>query len=113
VIGRSAFTEEHPDLTVLFLKVYEKARLFEKENQEETIELYANSRKIDKEVVRRVLDNTEALNAPITKEIIESQQATADFQYELKAISKKIDTSKVVDNTYIEQALKEIQKESK
>ena len=75
--------------------------------------LYANSRKIDKEVVRRVIENNEALNLPITDEIIKAQQDTADFQYELKAITKKIDTSKVVDNSYIEQALKEIADEKK
>ena len=113
LVARSAFTEEHPDLTVLFLKVFEKARLFEKESREEAIELYANSRKIDKEVVRRVIENNEALNLPITDEIIKAQQDTADFQYELKAITKKIDTSKVVDNSYIEQALKEIADEKK
>ena len=111
VIARTAFTEEHPDLTVLFLKVYEKARLFEKENREEAIELYANARKIDKEVVRRVLENNESLNLPITDEFIESQQNTADFQYELKAINQKIDTSVVVDNSYIKQALKELEEE--
>ena len=112
VIARTAFTEEHPDL-VRFLKVYEKARLFEKEHSEEAIELYANSRKIDKEVVKRVLKNIQSANLPISDDIIQGQQDTADFQYKLGAISKKIDTSQVVDNTYIEKALKELSKENK
>jgi sulfonate transport system substrate-binding protein len=113
VIARTAFTEEHPELAVRFLKVFEKARLFEKEHREEAIELYANSRKIDKNVVQQVLENIQATNLPITEDIIQAQQETADFQYELGAISKKIDTSKVVDNTYIEQALKELAEENK
>lgn len=108
VIARSAFTEEHPDLTVLFLKVYEKARLFEKDHREEAVTLYANAKKIDKSVIRSVIDNNQSLNLPTTDQIIKSQQDTADFQYKLKAITAKIDTSKVVDNTYINQALKEI-----
>lgn len=110
VIARSAFTEEHPDLTVRFLKVYEKARLFEKENRDQAIELYANAKKIDKNIISNVIENNQSLNLPITKEIIQSQQKTADFQYELKAITTDIDTSKVVDNTYIKQALKDAKK---
>lgn len=108
VIARSAFTEEHPDLTVLFLKVYEKARLFEKDHREEAVALYANAKKIDKNVIRSVINNNQSLNLPITGQIIKAQQDTADFQYQLKAITTKIDTSNVVDNTYIKQALKEI-----
>ncbi|WP_428911422.1 aliphatic sulfonate ABC transporter substrate-binding protein [Niallia sp. Krafla_26] len=112
IIARTEFIKEHPDLAVLFLKVYEKARLYQNENREETIDIYAESRKIDKEVVRRVLENNEALNLPITDEIIKDQQETADFQHELEIIPKKIDTSDVVDNTYIEKALKEMEEES-
>ena len=112
VIARSEFIEEHPDLAVLFLKVYEKARLYQDEQREETIEIYAESRKIDKEVIRRVLENNKALNLPISDKIINTQQKTGDFQYELGILPKKIDTSEVVDNTYINKALKEIEDES-
>lgn len=113
VIARTDFIKEHPELTVLFLKVYEKARLYQNEHREETIEIFADSRKIDKEVVRRVLENNEAFNLPISNEIINTQQETADFQYELGIIPTKIDTSEVVDNTYIEKALKELEEEAK
>lgn len=111
VIARTAFTKEHPELVIRFLKVYEKARLFEKENRTEAIELYANAKKIDKEIVRHILENNESLNLPITEKIMQAQQATADFQYSLQAITKKIDTSQVVDNSYIKQALQEIKEE--
>ena len=111
VIARTAFTEEHPELVVRFLKVYEKARLFEKENRTEAIELYANAKKIDKDIVGHILENNQSLNLPITEEIIQAQQDTADFQYSLQAITKKIDTSQVVDNSYIKKALQEIKEE--
>lgn len=49
-----------------------------------------------------MLNNTEALNEPITEEIIQAQQETADFQYKFGAIDKKLDVSEVVDNQFIE-----------
>ncbi|MEH7307834.1 aliphatic sulfonate ABC transporter substrate-binding protein [Neobacillus drentensis] len=111
VIARKEFTKEHPDLVVRFLKVFEKAHLYEKENRNDAIDLYANAKEIDKDVIRKVLENNESRNLPISEEIINAQQETADFQYSLKAITKKIDTSKVVDNSYIKQALKELKEE--
>ena len=38
-----------------------------------------NSRKIDKEVIRRVLENNKALNLPISDEIIESTTENRGF----------------------------------
>lgn len=43
---------------------------------------------------------------PVTKEIIAEQQKTADFQYKLGSIKKEINTDKVVDNSFVEKALK-------
>ena len=43
---------------------------------------------------------------------LNAQQETADFQHEIGILPKKIDTSEVVDNTYINKALKEIEDES-
>ncbi|MFP5114954.1 aliphatic sulfonate ABC transporter substrate-binding protein [Bacillaceae bacterium C204] len=111
LIARTEFTKEHPDLVVRFLKVFEKAHLFEKENRNKAIQLYADAKKIDKDVISKVLENNESLNLPTSEEIIKAQQDTADFQYSLKAITKKIDTSKVVDNSYIKQALQELKEE--
>lgn len=112
-IVRTEFAKQHPELVVLFLKVYEKARLWEEQHLDEAIEIYAQAKKIDKEVVRQVLKNNKALNLPISDDIIHAQQQTADFQYELKAIKQKMDTSSVVDNSFIKQALAEVASESK
>ncbi|RDE20264.1 aliphatic sulfonate ABC transporter substrate-binding protein [Parageobacillus thermoglucosidasius] len=111
IVARTGFIEEHPDLTVQFLKIYEKARRWQNDHFDEAVEIYAKAKKIDKEVVVRALRNNPSLNEPITDDVIQAQQKTADFQYEQKIIKRKIDTSKVVDNQYIKKALQELEKE--
>ncbi|KXG11541.1 putative aliphatic sulfonates-binding protein [Anoxybacillus sp. P3H1B] len=111
VIARTKFIEKNPDLTVKFLKVYEQVRRWQNEHFEEAVDLYAKAKKLDKQVVIRALQNNPPLNEPITEDIIQAQQQTADFQYEQKVIKTKIDVSKVVDNRYINKALQELKKE--
>ncbi|KMM53306.1 sulfonate ABC transporter substrate-binding protein [Bacillus glycinifermentans] len=103
---RSEFAEQHPKEVVRFLKVYDKAVKWQKAHKKEAVEAYSKIKGIDKEVVENVLDNTEPLNEPITDRIIQTQQETADFQYELKAINKQIDVKEVVDNSFMKKALK-------
>jgi len=105
-IVRSAFAKEHPELVVDFLKIYQKALTWQKKHPEQAIDFYAKAKGIDKDVVRRVLVNNEMLNKVTTKKIINEQQKTADFLYKQGTIKQKIDTSKVVDNSYIKKALK-------
>lgn len=105
MLVRSQFAEEHPDLTVKFLKVYEQARLWEKQHFNEAVAIYAKAKNLDKKVVASALKNNPSTNLPISSKIIHAQQETADFQYKKHIIQKKIDTSKVVDNQYINQAL--------
>ncbi|MFE6795824.1 aliphatic sulfonate ABC transporter substrate-binding protein [Paenibacillus chitinolyticus] len=107
IVARSEFTREHPELTVLFLKTYEEARLWLTEHQEEAVGILAKAKKLDPEIVRKVLSNLEPLNAVITPEFVEAQQSTADFMLLQDAIKQKIDVTKVVDNSFIEQALKQ------
>ncbi|MFD7521130.1 aliphatic sulfonate ABC transporter substrate-binding protein [Paenibacillus chitinolyticus] len=107
IVARSEFTREHPELTVLFLKTYEEARLWLTEHQEEAVGILAKAKKLDPEIVRKVLSNLEPLNAVITPEFVEAQQSTADFMLSQDAIKQKIDVTKVVDNSFIEQALKQ------
>lgn len=112
-IVRSKFAEEHPDLVVLYLKVTEKATQWQKENKEEAIELYSTLKKQDKETMRRVLENSEPSNVPITPEVIKVQQESANLLESQGGLKGKIDVSKVVDNQYIEKALKEYKSEKK
>ncbi|MEK5263367.1 MULTISPECIES: aliphatic sulfonate ABC transporter substrate-binding protein [Bacillus] len=104
---RTKFADEYPELVVQFLKVYDKAVKWQKDHQQEAITLYARLKQLDQKVVTQVLNNTEPLNEPISKKIINVQQHTADFQYQTKAIQRKIDVNQVVDNSFIEKMLKE------
>ncbi|MGG1864358.1 aliphatic sulfonate ABC transporter substrate-binding protein [Bacillus safensis] len=104
---RTQFADKHPELVVKFLKVYDHAVKWQKSHPEEAVTLYARLKNLDKKVVTQVLNNTEPLNKPISKKIINAQQHTADFQYKTKAIQRKIDVNQVVDNSFIEKMLKE------
>lgn len=112
-IVRGEFADEHPELVVEFLKIYEKALRYQNEHTDEAIKIYAKEKKIDPEVVKQVLKNSVAINVPVDKNIVKAQQDTADFQYSLKAINKKINVSKVADNKFIDKAIKELEKENK
>ena len=106
-IVRSDFADSSPKEVKKFLQASDKAVQWQKENKEETVAIYAKVKDIDPVIVEKVLNNTEALNEPITEEIIQAQQETADFQYKFGAIDKKIDVSEVVDNQFIEKVKQE------
>lgn len=106
-IVRSEFLDDHPEYVQVFLEVYDRTVKWQNENEEEAIAIYAKMKDLDYQVIKSVLDNTNALNEPITEIIIKAQQEAADMQYELKAIGKKIDVSEVVDNQFIEKIYKE------
>ncbi len=112
-IVRGKFADEHPELVVEFLKIYEKALRYQNEHTEEAIGIYSKEKKISPEVVKQVLRNSVAINLPVDENIVKAQQDTADFQYSLKAINQKINASKVVDNKFINKALNELEKENK
>ncbi|MCM3601176.1 aliphatic sulfonate ABC transporter substrate-binding protein [Robertmurraya korlensis] len=106
-IVRTKFAEEHPELVELYLKVTEKATRWQNENLEEAIELYAELKDTDQEVIRQVLENSQPSNTPITEEVVEEQQKTTKLLYDLGGIKKTFDASEVVDNSYIENVLKD------
>jgi sulfonate transport system substrate-binding protein len=106
-IVRTKFAEEHPELVELYLKVTEKATRWQNENLEEAIELYAELKDTDKEVIRQVLENSQPSNTAITEEVVEAQQKTTELLYDLGGIKKTFDASEVVDNSYIENVLKD------
>ncbi|MDQ0901230.1 aliphatic sulfonate ABC transporter substrate-binding protein [Paenibacillus sp. V4I7] len=112
-IVRTNFAEEHPELVVLYLKVTEKATKWQLEHVDEAIELYAKLKKQDKETIRRVLENSEPANVPITPEVIKTQQNTAELLQSVGGLKGKVEASKVVDNSYIEKALQELKSEKK
>ncbi|WP_274648897.1 aliphatic sulfonate ABC transporter substrate-binding protein [Paenibacillus humicola] len=108
LIARTKFTEEHPDLTVLFLKEYEKVREYYASHLEEVADMLSKTNKLDKNIVLQVLQKSEPLLSPITPEFAKVHQEQADFLYSVGAINKKLDTSQVLDSRFVDQALKEL-----
>ncbi|GEO25308.1 sulfonate ABC transporter substrate-binding protein [Alicyclobacillus acidoterrestris] len=106
-IVRSKFAQQHPDLVVRFLQVYQQALDYQKAHMDEAIQLYANSTHLSPSVIRQLLENEGDENAPVTDEVVKEQQQTADFLYQQGALNTKLDVSKVVDNQYIEQVAKQ------
>lgn len=106
-IVREGFADKYPELVTLYLKVFNKAIAWEEENQEEALERYAAERNIPVEVIKGILERSKTINIPVSDEIVAELQQTADFQYEIQNIRKKIDVSKITDNQYIEAAIKE------
>ncbi|MDQ0901238.1 aliphatic sulfonate ABC transporter substrate-binding protein [Paenibacillus sp. V4I7] len=108
LIARTKFTQEHPDLTVLFLKTYEQARKYYLDHQDEVADEFVKTQKLDKEIIVTVLKNSTPLLSPITAEYAKAHQEQADFLYSVGAINKKLDTSHVLESKFVEQALKEL-----
>ncbi|WNQ09886.1 aliphatic sulfonate ABC transporter substrate-binding protein [Paenibacillus aurantius] len=108
LIARTKFTEDHPDLTLLFLKTYEEARRYYLSHLDEVTDDIVKSQKLDREIISTVLKNASPLLSPITPEFAKAHQEQADFLYSAGAINKKLDTSKVLESKFVEQALKEL-----
>lgn len=101
-IARTGIIEENPELVDIFLEVFARAAEWRMENKEEAITFFAELRGLEPEVVDSVLTNTQTFALPITEDFIAAQQAIADLLLELDAIDKEIDTTKVVDNQFVE-----------
>ncbi|MFF2092870.1 aliphatic sulfonate ABC transporter substrate-binding protein [Paenibacillus sp. NPDC058174] len=105
-IVRKDFADKYPELVTLYLKVFEKARLWEEQNLDEALNRYATERKVPVEVIKGTQVRSKTINTPVSDAIIAEQQKTADFQFEIGNIRKKINVSDVFDNQYVEEALK-------
>ncbi|WP_342043302.1 hypothetical protein [Bacillus sp. OTU2372] len=53
-----------------------------------------------------VEEKSNPILSPITEEFAKAHQEQADFLYQEKVIDKKVDTSKIIDNTFINKVLK-------
>ncbi len=106
MIGRDKFLKEHPDLTALYLKVYQQAVDWVAQNPDEAADILATEKKMDKALVKTLIENTQYINNPITAETAEAIQSTADILLESGTIKEKLDVSKVYDNSYFEASKK-------
>ncbi|MVP02039.1 aliphatic sulfonate ABC transporter substrate-binding protein [Paenibacillus lutrae] len=101
-IGRTEFIQEHPEAAAAFLRGFQKAIDYQKEHREEVVSFIANTKKADKSTIELVVQNSEYVNLPISKEILAIQQASADILLESGFIKKKIDVTQNTDSTAIE-----------
>jgi sulfonate transport system substrate-binding protein len=108
LIARTKFTEEHQDLTVLFLKTYEEVRKHFVDHALEVSKEIAEKQDVEVEIIQSVLKNSEPILLPTTPEFAKAHQEQADFLYSVGGIEKALDTSKVIENKFIEQALEEL-----
>lgn len=106
LIAGTNFTQEHPDLTVLFLKTYEEARQYFINHTEEVAQDIASTQKVDVEIIKTVLEKTDNRLSPTTPEFAKAHQEQADFLYSVGGVAKEMDTSKVITNEFVEEALK-------
>lgn len=104
-IARTGFTEKNPELTVLFLETYQDVIIYMKENLDEVSQELADLRKLDKEVMKDILERSDFNLSPITEEFQKSQQEQADFLLEEGIIKKELDTSEIVENKFIDHVL--------
>lgn len=111
-IVRTEFAEKYPELVTLYLKIVEKSRLWEEAHLAEAQDRYAAEYKVPLGVIQGMRDRSSMINIPISDEIASELQKTADFQFEQKSIRKSIKVSDIIDNQYIEAALKQVSEES-
>lgn len=111
-IVRTEFAENYPELVTLYLKIVEKSRLWEDDNLAEAQDRYAAEYKIPLAVVQGMRERSLMINIPVSDEIAAELQKTADFQYEEKTIRKQIKVSDIIDNQYIEAALKQLSEDT-
>jgi sulfonate transport system substrate-binding protein len=108
IITRTKFAQDNPELLQLFLKTYEQTRQYYAAHLDEMTDYFTGTTKLEKEIVSRILKSSAPLLSPISPEFAKAHQAQADFLLSTGGIKKKLDTSKVLDSTYIEQALKDL-----
>ncbi|OPH59983.1 hypothetical protein BC351_18865 [Paenibacillus ferrarius] len=107
-VARTKFAEEHPELVTAYLKVLEKTLQWQNQNFDEAVKIYSEGTKLNADVVKSVIKNVSFATLPVSDDFVKGQQELAQFLLNEKAINKLVDPSKVVDNTYIKQALEDI-----
>lgn len=106
LIVRNEFSKAHPDIVAEVLKVYKSAAEWQDSHIEEASQIYAKLKGLDPALVKVLITKQAAGLMPISKEIIDIQQESADFLYESKFLRKQFQFQDYVNNTYVEAALK-------
>lgn len=110
-IVRTKFADEHPELVVAYLKVLGRTLEWQDEHVDEAVKLYSEGTKLNAEVVKSVISNVQFATVPVSDNYIASQSELSEFLLKEKAVNKAVDPSLVVDNSFIDQAIKELKAE--
>jgi len=105
-IVRTDFANDNGDLVVVYLKTLNELLQWEVDNEVEADKRYADERNLTAELMKSVRERSTYISKPVSDEVIEEHQKTADFQYKIGTIRQQIDVKEVFDNQYIEEALK-------
>ncbi|MNZ29455.1 putative aliphatic sulfonates-binding protein precursor [compost metagenome] len=101
---RSDFTKEHPEAVEAYLRVIQRSVDYEKTNYEEAVKEYAALKGQDVELIKSLADNYGAQNELIPNEVVADFQKSADLLVDLRYLKEKYDVSKLIDNSYIQNA---------
>ena len=105
LIARTPFSKEHPELVIEFLKVYQQAVTWQNEHIDEAATLLANRKKVSPDLMKKLLENSEAIIAPVTDEVIQTQQLSADLLVKSQFLKKPIQITNYVDNSFINKVM--------
>lgn len=97
VIGNPKFVHEHPDITQKFIYAYNDAAHWIVDNPQKALEKYSQAIGLNTTTTQKVINNRyqPSLMAPLTNEVIKTQQNIADRFAQEKLIPQKIEVSKI------------------
>ncbi|PYI54532.1 aliphatic sulfonate ABC transporter substrate-binding protein [Paenibacillus flagellatus] len=107
VMASGKFAKEYPEYVELFLKVNRQAAEWMRDHPEEAIDYFSGVTKVDKEVVRRIAANNPVVYEPITDRFVELEKQIAKTALADGTIKKEVDPVKIVDNSFIENVMKQ------
>ncbi|MNO23147.1 putative aliphatic sulfonates-binding protein precursor [compost metagenome] len=99
---RGDFAKKHPEAPEIFLRIVEKATVYQKEHFDETIQINADATKKDSALLKLTINNWQDQNSAISEQTTKELQLSADTLLELGYLKEKIDVASYVDSSYLE-----------
>lgn len=101
-LARGEFAKEHPEAVETFLKILDRVNQYQKDNYDDYIDTATKISGTDRALTEILTKNAEFENSPISTEILEDLQHSADILKELDYLNKKVDVKPYVDSSFIE-----------
>lgn len=99
IVARTEYTSQNPEIVQIFLEQYKEAAEELDKNKEQYEEKYAETLGLEADLLDTALSH---VSEPVTisEEDITDLQGTADFLYDSGIITKKLDISDYIDETF-------------